>query len=243
MILKLSTGSKELDTLLKGGIETQSMTEFYGEYGSGKSQICHTASVLATLPVDKGGLDSHVIYYDTEGTFRSERIAEIAGERGLDIKEVMGKIHLAKIYNSGHLEYVVDQITKYIEQYSVKLIIFDSIISLHRAEFVGRGTLSDRQQRINNMLHRLIRISEIYDVAILVTNQIQHDPNSMFGDPVKPTGGNALGHTATYRIYVRKSGHNRTATVIDSPYHEYSACRFTVTKIGVTDVEEEKTKK
>lgn len=242
-ILRLSTGSKELDTLLKGGIESQAMTEFYGEYGSGKSQICFTCSVLATQPEGNGGIDSDVLFFDTEGTFRSERIAEIAGERDLDIKAVLERIHFSKVYNSSHLEYIINNITKYIEKYKAKMIIIDSIMSLHRAEYVGRGTLADRQQRVNNLLHKLIRISEIYNIIILVTNQIQHDPAQMFGDPVKPVGGNAIGHTATYRIYIKKSGHNRIVTMIDSPYHEYSSCKITVTKIGITDLEEEKTKK
>jgi DNA repair protein RadA len=241
-VLRLSTGSKELDTLLKGGIESQAMTEFYGEYGSGKSQICFTCSVLATQPKGNGGLDTNVIFFDTEGTFRSERIAEIAGERGLDIKSVLKRINHSKIYNSGHLEYAIKNLTEYIEKYNVKLIIIDSIMSLHRAEYVGRGTLSERQQKVNNFLHRLVRIAEIYNIIILVTNQIQHDPGNLFGDPVKPVGGNAIGHTATYRIYIKKSGHNRIVTMIDSPYHEYSSCKITVTKLGITDLEEEKKK-
>jgi DNA repair protein RadA len=117
------------------------------------------------------------------------------------------------------------------------LVIIDSIISLHRAEFAGRGTLADRQQRLNSMLHKIIRLAEIYNIAIVITNQVQSSPDTFFGDPTKAAGGNVLGHASTYRIYLRKSGENRIAKMIDSPYHPYSDARFTVNERGTDDIE------
>jgi DNA repair protein RadA len=122
-------------------------------------------------------------------------------------------------------------------------VIIDSIISLHRAEFAGRGTLADRQQRLNSMLHKIIRLAEIYNVAIVITNQVQSSPDTFFGDPTKAAGGNVLGHASTYRIYLRKSGENRVAKMIDSPYHPYSDARFTVNERGADDMDEELKKK
>ena len=119
------------------------------------------------------------------------------------------------------------------------MVIIDGIISLHRAEFAGRGTLADRQQRLNGMLHKLIRLVEIYNIAVVITNQVQSSPDTFFGDPTKAAGGNVLGHSSTYRIYLRKSGENRVAKMIDSPYHPYSDARFTVNERGADDMDEE----
>lgn len=242
-MLRCSTGSYALDDLLLGGIETQAMTEFYGEFGSGKSQICHTLCVMAKQPIEAGGLESSVIYIDTEGTFRPERVEQIARSRGFDPTEILKNVAVCKVYNSSHLELIVKDLGKYIDDFKAKLVVIDSIISLHRAEFSGRGTLADRQQRLNNMLHKLIRLAEIYNIAIVITNQVQSSPDTFFGDPTKATGGNVLGHASTYRIYLRKSGENRVAKMMDSPYHPYSDTRFTVTERGTDDIEEQTTKK
>src|SRR5579875_381566 len=234
-MLKCSTFSKNLDRLLAGGIETQAVTEFYGEYGSGKTQICHTACVSAQNPAEQGGLGGSSLYIDTESTFRPERIAEIAKARGMDVETVLSNIHVAKIYNSSHLELIVRAMGNLIQQNSIKLVIVDSIISLHRAEFVGRGTLAERQQKLNAIMHRLKRIAEIYNVAVIITNQVQATPDTFFGDPTKAAGGNIIGHASTYRIYLRKAGPERKAIMIDSPMHPYGDVNFVVSEGGVSD--------
>jgi DNA repair protein RadA len=236
-MLRCSTGSIALDDLLLGGIETQAVTEFYGEFGSGKSQVCHTLCAIARQPVESGGLDGNTIYIDTEGTFRPERIQEIARSRGYEQERVLKSIAVCKVYNSSHLELIIKNLGKYVDDFKAKLVIIDSIISLHRAEFAGRGTLADRQQRLNSMLHKVIRLAEIYNIAIVITNQVQSSPDTFFGDPTKAAGGNVLGHASTYRIYLRKSGENRIAKMIDSPYHPYSDARFTVNERGTDDIE------
>ena len=236
-MLRCSTGSSALDDLLLGGIETQAVTEFYGEFGSGKSQICHTLCATARQPVEQGGLNANTIYIDTEGTFRPERIQEIARSRGYEQEQVLKSIAVCKVYNSSHLELIIKNLGKYVDDFKAKLVIIDSIISLHRAEFAGRGTLADRQQRLNSMLHKVIRLAEIYNIAIVITNQVQSSPDTFFGDPTKAAGGNVLGHASTYRIYLRKSGENRIAKMIDSPYHPYSDARFTVNERGTDDIE------
>jgi DNA repair protein RadA len=194
---------------------------------------CHTT-------ISSGGLDGHVIYIDTEGTFRPERVEQIAMARGLDHTQILKSISLCKVYNSSHLELIVKNLGKSIKEFKAKLIIIDGIISLHRAEFAGRGTLADRQQRLNSMLHRLLRIAEIFNISIVITNQVQSSPDNFFGDPTKAAGGNVVAHGSTYRVYLRKSGENRLAKMMDSPYHSYSDTRFTINEKGVDDIEEER---
>jgi DNA repair protein RadA len=242
-LLRCSTGSSMLDDLFLGGIETQAVTELYGEFGSGKSQICHTMCITAGQPVESGGLNSGVIYIDTEGTFRPERLEQISSNRNIDPVHALQNVAVCKVYNSAHLELIVKNLGKYIDDYKAKLVVVDSIISLHRAEFSGRGTLADRQQRLNSIMHKLLRISEIYNIAIIVTNQVQSAPDTFFGDPTKPTGGNVIGHASTYRVYLRKSGENRIAKMIDSPYHPYSEVRFTINEKGTDNMDEGKKSK
>jgi DNA repair protein RadA len=238
---RCTTGSSKLDSFLKGGIETQAMSEIAGEFGSGKSQLCYTLCVTANMPLDKEGLGGNVIFIDTENTFRPERIHQIAENRGIkEPEDMLRKIYVCKIFNSGHLELIIQNLGKSIQDYKAKLVIVDSIISLHRAEFTGRGTLADRQQRLNIMLHKLLRLAEVYNIAVVVTNQVQSQPDNFFGDTLRATGGNIMGHASTYRILLRKAGRDRIAIMIDSPFHAYDQTRFTINEGGVQDVEEKR---
>jgi DNA repair protein RadA len=241
-LVRFTTGSQSFDLFLGGGIEAQALTEIAGEFGSGKSQLCYTLCVTANMPSADNMLnkDNGVIFVDTENTFRAERVHQIAESRGLDAEEIMKKIFVCKIYYSAHLEAVIRSLAKYIEQYKARLIIIDSIISLHRAEFAGRETLAERQQRLNTILHKLIRLAEIYNIAVVYTNQVQAQPDTFLGngfDSIRTAGGNILGHASTYRIFLRKMGHNRLATMLDSPYHAYSQVKFTIGEEGIQDLE------
>ncbi|MEM0443793.1 MAG: DNA repair and recombination protein RadA [Candidatus Caldarchaeum sp.] len=239
---KLTTGSKALDAMLGGGVETQAITELIGEYGSGKTQICHTLCVTAQLPREQGGLDGAAIYIDTEATFRPERIIQIAEARGLDQRKILENIIFASVYNSSHLQLTIKELGRYIEKYKARLVIVDSIISHFRAEFIGRGTLAERQQRLNDLLHRLLRTAQVHNVAVVVTNQVQANPDQFFGDPNKPSGGHVLAHSSTYRIFIRRAANNtRLARVIDSPYHPPTAeAYFKITEKGVEDLQDGK---
>ncbi len=238
-ISRLSTGSKNLDELLAGGIETWAMTEFYGEFGSGKTQICHTLCAMVQLPTDQGGLDGGAIYIDTEGTFRPERLAQIAEARGMDPEKVLSRVMVARAYNSAHQELIAKDLGRIIEKNKIKLVIVDSAVAHYRAEFLGRGTLAERQQRLNRFLHQLLRTAEIYNIAIILTNQVQAAPDSFFGDPTRATGGHVVAHTSTYRIYLRKAGKNRIARMVDSPYHPERDAVFMLDEKGVDDPPEE----
>jgi DNA repair protein RadA len=240
---RISTGSKNLDDLLGGGIETWAMTEFFGEFGSGKSQICHTLSVMVQRPKEEGGLDAGVIYVDTEGTFRPERIQEIAEARDMDAEKVLSRITVARAYNSAHQELIVKELGRVIEPNKVKLVVLDSAVAHYRAEFLGRGTLAERQQRLNRFMHQLLRTAEIYNIAVVLTNQVQAAPDSFFGDPTRPTGGHVVAHTSTYRIYLRKAAKNRIARMVDSPYHPERDTVFLLNEKGIDDPSEETSRK
>jgi len=236
-MMRCTTGSKGLDELLQGGIETQAITEVYGDFGSGKTQLCHTLCCNCQLPPERGGFGGSALYIDTETTFRPERIKQIADSRGMNANEILQNIVICRVMNSSHLELIIKTLGKSIEKFKARLVIVDSIISLHRAEFIGRGTLAERQQRLNTLIHRLIRQAEVYNVAVVVSNQVQTQPDVFFGDPTKPTGGNVIAHACTYRIYLKKAGQERIATIVDSPYHPYSETRFKITEKGVDDLE------
>lgn len=239
----LTTGAKALDAILNGGIETRAVTELYGEYGCGKTQMAFTLAVNAQLPLDKGGLAGNTIYIDTERTFRPERIEQIARARQMDVGSAIDGIVVAKIKNSAHLEMFIKELARLIREHKAKLIVVDSIIALHRAEFAGRGTLYDRQHRINVIMNQLVKLADFFNVAIVVTNQVSASPDTYFGDPVKPTGGHVVGHASTYRLSLRKGGGGaRIVRIVDSPYHPYVDCKIQIDEEGVTDVKEEKAK-
>lgn len=238
---KLTTGSGTLNTLLGGGLETCAISEFYGEFGSGKTQVAHQLAVTVQLPPDKGGLNGSVIIIDTENTFRPERIKDMAEGLALDYEEVLQHIHVARAYNSNHQILLVDRAEKLAEELKetekpVRLLIIDSATAHFRSEYVGRGTLADRQQKINKHLHDALRFGDLNNAAIMITNQVQVRPDAFFGDPTRPIGGHIVGHTATFRIYLRKSkGEKRIARLVDSPNLPEAEAVFSVSKVGVRD--------
>jgi len=236
--LRLTTGSKNLDDLLMGGIETQTIVELIGEFGSGKSQICMQLCVTEQLPIEKGGLGGKVLFLDTEGTFYPRRVYEIAQARGLDPDQVLKNIIYARCYNSDHQILLANRAFKVVGEEGVKLVIVDSLISHFRGEYIGRECLSERQQKLNDHVHKLLRLAEAYNCAVVITNQIQSNPASFFGDPNRPAGGNIIAHASTHRIYLRKSkGNTRIAKVIDSPCLPEESTTFVITSNGIENVE------
>ena len=236
---KCSTGSSNLNKLLGGGIETQALTEFIGEFGAGKTQACLMFSVMVQLPPEKGGLGGKVVYIDTEGTFIPERVFQIASSLGLDAHETLGNIFLARAYNSSHQSLLIEHLPKFCPENNVKLVVVDSMISHFRGEYLGRENLSERQQQLNSLLHKLLRLTEAFNLAVVVTNQVQANPTAFFGDPNKPAGGNVMAHACTHRVYLRKGGKGtRIASILDSPSLPESKVRFKITEKGIEDVQE-----
>jgi len=235
----LTTGCKALDDLLMGGIETQAITELVGEYGVGKTQLAHQLCVTVQLPKEKGGLEGSALYIDTEGTFRPERILQMSETFGLNGKEVLDNIIYARAYNSDHQILIVEEAADVVKENNVKLIVIDSLISHFRGEYLGRETLAIRQQRLNKHIHQLLRLADVYNLAVVVTNQVMSNPEAFFGNPQKPAGGNILAHGSTYRIWLRKGKEGkRIAKVFDSPKHPEAEAVFQVTDRGVVDIED-----
>jgi len=244
---KLSWQIDEVDDLLGGGIETQSITEVYGEFASGKSQVTHQMAVNVQLPAEHGGLDGGCIFVDSEDTFRPERIDDMV--RGLDddilademerreiegtpndeeameelIAAFLDQIHVAKAFNSNHQILLAEKAKELAgeleeSEWPIRIVCVDSLTAHFRAEYVGRGELADRQQKLNKHLHDLMRIGDLFNTAILVTNQVASNPDSYFGDPTQAIGGNILGHASTFRMYLRKSkGNKRIVRLVDAP--------------------------
>lgn len=241
-VKKLRTMVPEVDELLGGGFETQAITEMYGEFGSGKSQIVHQMAVNVQLPEDLGGLGGSVIYVDTENTFRPERIEQMV--KGLEIedadpKEFLKNIHVARAQTSDHQMLLIETSRELAEEMKsagrpVKLIIVDSLTGLFRSEYAGRGSLAERQQKLNRHMHDIFKLCDEYNAIGLVTNQVQSNPAVFFGDPTKPIGGNIVGHTATFRIYLRKSkGGKRIFRLVDSPNLPEGEATFLVEEGGL----------
>jgi DNA repair protein RadA len=232
----LTSGSKAFDSLIGGGFETQGITEVFGEFGSGKTQIVHQLCINVQLPVEKGGLDGHAIFIDTENTFRPERIYQMAEGYNLDGDEILKKIHVANAYNSNHQMMLVDKAMDIAKNNPVRLAVVDSLTGHFRAEYVGRGALADRQQKLNMHMHSLMRLGRLNNAVICVTNQVAAKPDAFFGDPTRPIGGHIVGHTAMFRIYLRKSkGGKRIARLIDSPHLPEGEAVFTVSEEGIRD--------
>jgi DNA repair protein RadA len=233
---RITTNSKALDELLGGGVETQAITEFSGEFGTGKTQLAHQIAVDIQLPADQGGLSGEVVYIDTESTFRPERIVDMAKGVGLDPAEALTHIHVARAYNSNHQMLLVQKAQELAREKPIRLLVVDSLTAHFRAEYLGRGELAPRQQLLNKHLHELLRFADAYNAAIVVTNQVSSRPDVLFGDPTRPIGGNIVAHAATYRIYLRKSKPpRRIARLIDSPNLPEGEAVFSLTTEGIRE--------
>jgi DNA repair protein RadA len=233
---KLTTGSKALDKLLGGGIESQAITEAHGAFGSGKSQLAHQLAVTVQLPKEKGGFGGKALFIDTEQTFRPERIKDMAKALGLNPEKALENIYAARAYNSDHQVVLAEKAEEVIKNNGVKVMNIDSLTSAFRSDYTGRGTLANRQQKLNRHLHNLQRLADVHNIAVYVTNQVMARPDILFGDPTAPIGGHILGHQATFRLYLRKSkGDKRIAKLIDSPSLPDSETVFRVTTDGIRD--------
>ncbi len=233
---KITTGSATLDALLGGGVETQAITEAFGAFGSGKSQIGFQLAVNVQLPKKDGGLNGKCVFIDTESTFRPERIMQLAEAKGLDPKKVLKNILIAKAYNSDHQVLLAEKVKDLMKEHDVKLVIVDSMMSHFRSDYSGRGELAPRQQKLNRHLHALQKLADTNNVAIYFTNQVMARPDVMFGDPTTHIGGHIIGHASTYRLYLRKSKQStRIARLIDSPNLPEGEAVFKLSEVGLSD--------
>jgi len=232
-IQKISTGSKNFNTLLGGGVETGAITECFGPYGSGKTQIAH---VLAVQTIAKDP-EAVAVYIDTENTFRPNRIKQFSEAMGKDPEKILQNIKVARAFNSDHQMLLAEKAEELIKQgLKVKLIIVDSLTAHFRAEFVGRGTLAERQQKLNKHMHTLSKLADMYNLAVYVTNQVMAKPDMFFGDPTEAIGGHIVAHNSTYRVYLRRGKKGtRVAKLVDAPDLADDECIFRITEKGIED--------
>lgn len=234
---KISTGSEAFDKMMGGGFETSAITEIFSEFGGGKTQMAHILAVNVQKMKDEK--DPVTVFIDTENTFRPERIKELAEGAGVDPDKALKSIKVARAYNSDHQMLLVEKVEELVntQGLNVKLLIVDSLTAHFRAEFIGRGTLAERQQKLNKHMHMLLKLADTQNMAIYVTNQVMAKPDQFFGDPTQAIGGHIVAHASTFRIYMRKGKKgSRVAKLVDSPNLPDSECNFFVTGKGLQDV-------
>ncbi|CAM9161680.1 unnamed protein product [Chrysoparadoxa australica] len=237
-LISLTTGSSELDKMLQGGIETGSLTEVFGEFRTGKTQLCHTLCVTCQLPLDNGGGEGKAMFIDTEGTFRPERLKCIAERFGLNGDDVTENVAYARAHNSEQQMDLLKAASAMMAEDRYALLIIDSATALFRTDYCGRGELSERQMQLAQFLRQLTRMAEEFGVAIVLTNQVVANPDGMSfaKDSTKPIGGNIIAHASTTRLRLRKAReNNRVCQIFDSPSLPETECQFSIGPVGVED--------
>jgi DNA repair protein RadA len=244
-IERISTGCIELDNLFKGGIETKSVTQFYGDSGSGKTQMCHSLATIVSQDKSKGGVDGRCIYIDTEGSFRPERVSEIAKARGFNSDLALENIILYQPLNSEEQEIVIEElIPKVIAQSTdkrIKLIIVDSPITHYKTEYTGLSERPSKLQKLFRFMSSLQRIGQSYGAAIVVTNHASTIPDSKLVaaiDIKKPAGGNSILYASAYVLYLKKSSrYTVTAISVKCPFEPPGFELFTINETGVASTD------
>jgi DNA repair protein RadA len=234
IVSKISTGSSNFDMMMGGGFETGAITECFGEFGCGKTQIGHALAVN----ILREDPDNVAVYIDTENTFRPERIKQLAEGAGIDPEDALSRIMVARAFNSDHQMLLAEKVDSLIteQKKKVRLVVVDSLTSHFRAEFIGRGTLAERQQKLNRHMHTLAKIASSNNICVYVTNQVMAKPDQFFGDPTAAIGGHVVAHASTFRLYLRKGKKGtRVAKLIDAPNLPDAESIFEVTEGGLKD--------
>ncbi|MFW9821601.1 MAG: DNA repair and recombination protein RadA [Candidatus Thorarchaeota archaeon] len=238
----ITTGSSELNKILGGGFQTGKLTEVFGPFKSGKTNLAHTISVTCQLPERQGGINTSVAYIDTENTFSKEKIKRIAKRFGLNPKDILSRIYTARIYSSDHQIQMIQKAESLCKTRGVRLIIIDSLMALLRAEYVGIGQLAPRQALLNNIIHTLSRIAETYNCGVLLTNQVAVRMMGMFSSD-DAIGGNIVAHGCHFRVMFKTKGFSsnnslkRRAIIVDAPDLPPNECEFFITPAGIADTD------
>jgi DNA repair protein RadA len=232
---RLASKCEAVDNLFNGGLVSEAVYEVYGEFGCGKTQLC------LSLTAEAIAQGEDVVWIDCEDTFKPRRLKEILIARELATEEDANEMleHVKYFYtpNTEQLLGTVDSLSQLMQELNVRLLVIDGSIGQFREEYLGRGHLSVRQNQIARLMTHIKNISFYFRCVVLFTNQVQSDPSVMFGDPVKPIGGNIVAHASTYRVYFKKSGKKRIARMVDSPEHEMLDAEYQLTVRGISDVE------
>lgn len=243
----VDSGSEELNRILGGGYLTAVSYVLWGGGASGKTEAAITAIVSAFRPYGQGGLkkegeDLDVLFIDTEGTFAQavSRLPKICERFGMDVDYVTEHIQVCKPTSSEQQAEMTKQELAHVQngERDYKIVVVDSLIALFRQEFVGRGTLSDRQQKLNKHIKDLKDIIFLSDGVLIVTNQIQSNPAVMFGDPDKEAGGNIVGHNLDVHVKFKKTSEKkayRLVSITDASWLPQADARVWITELGICD--------
>ena len=229
----VDTGAESLNTLLRGGLRLGEVTEAYGAFNTGKSQLAFTLCVNLW----KFNPSYGTLFIDTEDTFRSSRIVEICRARKADEREVLDSIKLVRVKSAKQQIGVFDKLDRIFEsQPNVRLVVIDSLIAHLRAQYLGRAQLAKRQQILANMLHQLGQAVAKHKIGVYLTNQVGTDPNRLLGDPTFALGGNVLAHFSQTRLYFRNGRKGlKVAKLTDSSCLPTGEAVFTIKTEGISD--------
>ncbi len=235
---RIHSGSESLNRVLGGGVEQGAITEFFGEYRTGKTQICLQLAVMATLPEELGGNGGKTVYIDTEGSFRPERIVQICRRYDVDPREVLDRIFVGKAPTTKKQMQLIEEVAG-IDDSEIILVVVDSLTANFRAEFMGKDQLFERQQLLNkhiSQLNQLAAFAEGQPRAVVVTNQVTADLSDLFGEtrPIA-VGGNIVAHGTTHRISLQRERDRTIVRLVDSPYLPETEGSFRITFNGIED--------
>lgn len=264
-IRKITTGHSEIDDIMSGGIEEKAITELYGEHKSGKSQFTHQLCVNVQLPPEFGGSGKRAIFIDTEDSYRPERIVEMVrglddeilqacmDRDGIDgtpndedamdelVENFLSRVHNASARNTNMQIMLAQDAADICQEYRdtdfpVGLLVVDSIIGHFRAEYVGRGELADRQQKLTQHMDDLTDFASRYEAAVVIANQVMANPDQFFGDPTKAAGGNVIKHRSTFRVKLREGKGDKMVFMLeDAPNLPDGQTPYLVEQSGIEE--------
>jgi len=229
----ITTGCKALDEMLGGGVETGAITEFVGEFGTGKTQICHQLCVTVQLPPEKGGLSARAVYIDTEGTFRPERIIQIASRFELEPASALKNVYYAKVRNLAEQVACLVELRSLIKE-GVKLVVVDSVI----AHFKGTYEDPDFFTRVHELVLYLSELRNLaldHRLAVVITNRITSIPEGT--RRFKVSGDPFVSMFVDYRVLLHKVRENiRRAMLVFGKHYTRIPVLFKISEEGVVDL-------
>ncbi len=224
----VTTGCRALDDLLGGGVETGAVTELVGEFGTGKTQLCHQLCVTVQLPREEGGLEAGAVYIDTEGTFRPERIVQMASRFNLEPRKALRNILYARARNKAEQLALIIEAEKLVRE-KIRMVILDGI-----AAFFSGGRNGNAKVVREMLIHlsRLRVLARKHNLAVIITNHVVSKPGIVekmpFGDPYTAV----IVDTRVFLYKVRETL-RRAETVFGAPA---GSTVFSIAENGVVDL-------
>ena len=221
LVTRVPIGSQTLDDLLEGGMEGGAITLFFGEAGTGKTNICLQLARNVALDGKK------VIYIDTEGV-SLERLKQIAGER---FEDVMKNVLFFEPHTFEDQEKFVEKAVKLAESsVEVGIIILDSATIHYR--LTRNDEEKGTRKSLSPQLAKLLGVARDKDIPVVLTSQVYTDIEK---HTFEPLGGHVLLHNAKAIVRLEKVASSSRRAVIVKHRHleEGRRADFKLTKTGV----------